>query len=700
MAERVLKVKTVSEVAESIAGLTDLTGSLKGVGTAAFEAAGKSKAAWKEAEAEWQKSNPTLKGIADAAFDVESALNKMGRAGSESQLEGGLVKAQVALDRYKAKLEEVRASGGTIDEGMRQSLAVMESSIQAGTMKLVAMREETARAKATIASLSEEARKSGQTAQQFGEEWRKSAYAAGNAARTAAGEQAKLGTQAKSTGSAMKGLKDNTDGVAKGLMSASGAVGPFGEILEKLKVSGDTATGKLAGLAFEAVAVAGALKVGWDAGTKFNEFLQAHGNYLEKVIDKVVSLGSAYAGMKANMTGLAADIDLESAALTEHTKSLAAQIVARAAARKATEEADAAVKAAIPGWKSAADQQKELNTTIENTARKFADLQKNGADWKKEVEANQEPLAQFVEKLNAQKVAIETLPEPLQQAIKYLQELKAAAEGVGPAALGIEKLKQAIDALGSTDTATSIKAIGEALSEIRMTGGNTGDAFASNIDAMKELREQAKGSYETLDAFRKQILDQIPAYQAMALVNQDYVGALDKMEAAYARITEARRAANDADIEALANMERMEAQARSMTTSIDTIGEAWYRATGQVAGFTVEVRTATKAVEETNPGFETMIEDLAKVSDEYGRMVPWFGALIAKLEKGAISVEEFLVQLDAMNRGFLQIQGMSGNMFGDIGSEVARLTKIINDFVGGERKRTRDSRTRDWRKKS
>ncbi|HQN08755.1 MAG TPA: hypothetical protein PK569_14440, partial [Thermoanaerobaculia bacterium] len=339
MAERVLKVKTVSEVAESIAGLTDLTGSLKGVGTAAFEAAGKSKAAWKEAEAEWQKSNPTLKGIAAAAFDVESALNKMGRAGSESQLEGGLVKAQVALDRYKAKLEEVRASGGTIDEGMRQSLAVMESSIQAGTMKLVAMREETARAKATIASLSEEARKSGQTAQQFGEEWRKSAYAAGNAARTAAGEQAKLGTQAKGTGAAMKGLKDNTDGVAKGMMAASGAVGPFGEILEKLKVSSDTATGKLAGLAFKAVAIGGAFKTGYDAGTKFNEFLQNHGNYLEKAIDKVTSLGSAYAGMKANMTGLAADIDLENAALTEHTKSLLAQIVARAASRKATEEA-------------------------------------------------------------------------------------------------------------------------------------------------------------------------------------------------------------------------------------------------------------------------------------------------------------------------------------------------------------------------
>ncbi|HGP6087911.1 TPA: hypothetical protein ACLNTW_003688, partial [Vibrio cholerae O1] len=357
----------------------------------------------------------------------------------------------------------------------------------------------------------------------------------------------------KGTGAAMKGLKDNTDGVAKGLMSASGAVGPFGEILEKLKVSSDTATGKLAGLAFQAVAIGGAFKTGYDAGTKFNEFLQSHGNYLEKTIDKVVSLGSSYAGMKANMTGLAADIDLENAALTEHTKSLLAQIVARAASRKATEEADAAIKAALPGWKSAADQQKELNTTIENTARKFGDLQKNGADWRKEVEANQEPLTQFVEKLNAQKVAIETLPEPLQQAIKYLQELKAAAEGAGGAASGIEKLKAAIEGLGSAGTADSIKSIAEALAAIRAEGGNTGDAFASNIDAMRELREQAKGSYDTLDAFRKQILDQIPAYQAMALVNEDYVGALDKMNEAYARLEQSRRAANDADIEALAN---------------------------------------------------------------------------------------------------------------------------------------------------
>jgi len=90
MAERVLKIKSVSEVAEAISGLKDLEGSLKGVGTAALEASGKSKGEWKALEAEWAKSVPALKGIADNALKVESALNAMGRASSTSQLEAGL----------------------------------------------------------------------------------------------------------------------------------------------------------------------------------------------------------------------------------------------------------------------------------------------------------------------------------------------------------------------------------------------------------------------------------------------------------------------------------------------------------------------------------------------------------------------------------------------------------------------------------
>ncbi|MHB1046652.1 MAG: hypothetical protein ACYC4P_11635 [Thermoanaerobaculia bacterium] len=552
-----------------------------------------------------------------------------------------------------------------------------------------ALASATAKAKLAVADLRAELEKTPATA----ENYTKIAAALNQAEAAMAGTIKRAGELKNAQGDVNREI-DLSAGLAR---QAIGQFGQLGDVLEKVGASGGKTAGRMAQLGLKVAAVAGAFKVGWDTGTKFNKFLQEHGNYLEKAIDATVRFTAAR--RDAENTGLAADIDLESAALTEHTKSLLGNIVARKAARNATEQADAAVKAALPGWKSAAEQQKELNATIEGAARKFADLQKNGADWRKEIEANQEPLAKLAENLAAQKVALDTLPEPLRQAIEYLNQLTAAAEGVGGAVSGLEKLKTAIDAIGSAGTGESIKSVAEALASIRAEGGNIGEAFAKNSESFTALRDSAKDSYDTLDAFRKQIMDQIPAYQASAMVNEDYVGALDKMNDAYARLEQSRRAANDADIEASIQMGRMREEAIKTAYAVDTIGEAWQRATGQAAGFTVEVRTATKAVEESNPQFDVMIEELAKVSDEYGRMVPWMGALIAQLEKGTISAEEFLVQVDAMNRGFIQIQGMSGNMFGDIGSEVARLTKIINDFVGGERKRTRDNTTRDWRKK-
>jgi len=146
VAEKVLKIKTLSEVAEAISGLTDLSGSLKGVGTAAFEAAGKSKAEWKALEAELAKTTGTAKGMAEQAFKVESALNAMGRAGSASQLETSLVKAKVELNSFKAKIDEVRAAGGTIDDGMVQSLKIQDAAIDAAKAKLEGLKTSTEQA--------------------------------------------------------------------------------------------------------------------------------------------------------------------------------------------------------------------------------------------------------------------------------------------------------------------------------------------------------------------------------------------------------------------------------------------------------------------------------------------------------------------------------------------------------------------------
>ena len=39
-----------------------------------------------------------------------------------------------------------------------------------------------------------------------------------------------------------------------------------------------------------------------------------------------------------------------------------------------------------------------------------------------------------------------------------------------------------------------------------------------------------------------------------------------------------------------------------------------------------------------------------------------------------------------MRAGFIQIQGMSGHMFGDLETEFNKLQKIINDFLAGQRR--------------
>jgi hypothetical protein len=447
MAERVLKVKTVSEVAESIAGLTELGGSLRGVGTAAFEAAGKSKGAWKELEAEWVKATGSAKGVADAAFRTESALNAMGRAGSLSQLESGLVKSMVELDRLKAKLEEVRAAGGQIDEGIAAAVAAMEASVAAGQRKFADLAASTAKARETLKGL------------------------AGEAAGVAKGVGA-VGQASQGAAVATGKLDANTSQLAKSVLSASGIVGPYGEMLERLSVSGGGAAASLASLAFKAAGFAAAAKLGWEAGEKLDAKLKEIGidladpiTALEKLeealrrtpeaaSDSATSIGEVATGVRNLKVGLAsipepakkfvldlidlakgardasgkigaltADIDLESDALTDHTKALAGQVVARRAFLNEVERTSGTFKSAMPGWVDAAQRAKDLAGEIHAAEIKLREIERAGGDWRKEIEANQEPFQRWVDSLREGNVTLESLPAPVREAIAYLDSL-------------------------------------------------------------------------------------------------------------------------------------------------------------------------------------------------------------------------------------------------------------------------------------
>jgi chromosome segregation ATPase len=457
MAEKVLKIKTLSEVAEAISGLTDLQGSLKGVGTAAFEAAGKSKGEWKALEAELAKTTGTAKGMAEQAFKVESALNAMGRAGSTSQLESGLVKAKVELNAFKAKIDEVRAAGGTIDDGMTSSLKVMEASVEAGKSKLNGLKDAASRARAELGLLGPE----------------------GN--RAAAGVGA-VGTASRGAATATGALSQQTTGAAKAIMAASGAVGPYGELLSQLQQSSTGTAASLAAMAFKFVSVAAAAKIGWEAGRKLDEEFKKMGIDLaepesmlrkleaalrqtpEAADDASVSIGKVVSGTAAlekgiaNIPGplkefalglidvakgareaepafknLAADIDLTDERLTEHTKGLAGQTVARRALLDEVKKTSGALQDALPGWKSTAERAKDLADQIQAVDAKFRSFEKTGVDLRKELEANPVPLQKFIEVLKEGKVSFDELPPSIQKAIAILKEQEAAANGVAAA---------------------------------------------------------------------------------------------------------------------------------------------------------------------------------------------------------------------------------------------------------------------------
>ncbi len=204
MAERVLKVKTVSEVAESIAGLTELGGSLKGVGTAAIEAAGKSKAEWVAFDAALKKTMPELKGISQAAFAAQSALNKMAGSTTASAIEKNMVAAKVAVNRYIDELDKARVAGAAIDDGFTASADVMLAAIAAMKKQLADMTEETGRARTELGLLGRAGAAAGDAVEDLAE----NAGKAGKEVGKAGEEIGKTGKAAAATGEQTVALGD------------------------------------------------------------------------------------------------------------------------------------------------------------------------------------------------------------------------------------------------------------------------------------------------------------------------------------------------------------------------------------------------------------------------------------------------------------------------------------------------------------
>lgn len=468
-------------------------------------------------------------------------------------------------------------------------------------------------------------------------------------------------------GEAQEEVKQKMGLTAKGAESLGGAFGSLNGIMGKMADSSSATAQNIAKVGFSIMAAGQAFEFGYEKGKKFNDFVREHGNYLEKLIDLQIR----------QIDGLGSLGDLLSALPIKMNPVLKAH-QANAAAAQANADKMKALGLAFTTLSAQTDAFNQKASAM-NAALLLAG--RAGETWESLLKMNGASIKALAEEAVRLNIPLEKLPPILQKAVADLNSIGTAAAAAVPS---VTSLTTALESIGKTGTAESIAAVAEALGQIRAEGGDVGEAISGNIDALMKLRTAAEESYDTLATFRTGIMDQIPAYEATAIAMQKYAGAfaeLDKLTAATAAYEAARRAANEADIAAGIRMAEFNQHAADMARSIDTIGEAWVKATGQAAGFSVEVRRATKEVQESTPEFDAFIESLAKTSDQYERMIPWVGRMIADLEKGAIGTDEFRKQMEALQVGFMQIQGVSGQMFGDLDSLWAKLTAILNEFT-------------------
>lgn len=492
---------------------------------------------------------------------------------------------------------------------------------------------------------------------------------------------------------AMGDLAMKANMAGDGMATLRGSAGSLDTMLDRMRETGTGATKAIGtlgvGVSVAATAIMGAVAAGKQLAQTIDEWDAKRAKTDKATADAAVRVLNLDAANRAVTRGL-----IEQGRTTDDTIRRYVEMTLKMG--KLTEQGRAYIEnmakmKAPPAWKVIEEQANAMAITLESAYKRS---EEEGNRWALANAAGLKAIVAEYDKAGKEVPAI--LVTAVAAAEKWAtanEKAAVAARGLGTAAAeaapGIAALTAALGGIGKVGTAESIDAVAGALARIKDSGADVGDAVTGNIDALMKLRTAAEGNYEALAKFRTEIMDQIPAYQATAIATQQYAGTLEGITAATAAYEAQRRAANEADIEASIRMREFEANAQKMARGIDTIGEAWVRATGQAAGFTVEVRRATKTVEEADPAFTAFVESLAGVSDQYERMIPYVGKLIADLEAGRISTDEFGKAIDQMRVAFMQIQGVSGQMFGDIESLFNRLRELTNDFTHGDNPRNK-----------
>lgn len=727
MGDRVLSVKVTGESSGLVAALTESQAAIKKLGSEAQTSVGGSKAEFSSLLQAIEKTDPALAGLAQSAAAAGLALDKVGDAKGISAYTTKLVEAQTKVDQYAERLAAAERAGVELGEKPIAALEKMRAGVEKLAEHLVNLRDTSEASQAKIAALTDggekgmsDLAKAADAARQATEELssvkgpeqlegalKKGAWASLQlkdelARAAAAGEKIDDATVA-----ALKAVEAQTQSSidkmsrfrkemadagevsklgADKLDAAKNAAGGLGNVFDKLEKSTNTTASSIGkvgvSLGVAGAAITGAIAAGKELADGIDKLSEKYAKLQQKQIDQKLALQQQEIALRAADRGLIEHGKTIADTVANYHRYAASQGKLSEGARKFIE--DVAGLKIPPTYEDLAKQVDGIKIAFEGAYKKGEDF------GNRMLVENEQALASLAQKY---KDVGQAVPEEIQKLIDKLNALKAAGEaaagGVGETISALAALKGALDNIGKMPAGAAgaggvIDQIADGIGKAKAAGDEWKPTLDANQAKLEELYGQAnKEGYEALDNLRKNVMDQVPAWQAAKMVNEEYGKALDNTAS---KLNEFGRNQRDQDVwdqntqDINASKAALDAQNFALQEGFD----AWATAGQAMGPFSIEVRKATEGYVATGNAAVDLIERLAQANDKMGDLALFAGSWIAELEKGNISAGEFRKKLDELSTGlptYAAILRAAGVDVKDTTQSIIGMYQALNDVT-------------------
>ena len=506
-------------------------------------------------------------------------------------------------------------------------------------------------------------------------------------------------SRAGKLGEAQEEVKQKMGLTAKGAESLGNSFNSLDGIMGKMADSSSGAAQSIAKVGFSMMAAVTAFNFGYDAGTKFNKFLQEHGNILEKVIDLQIR----------EIDGLGSMKDLLSALPVAMNSALQAK---QQLARETAATLDALEKEA-GGWKDLDKVRAEAMQRATDISKRYNQLRADGKEWRGEMEQQAGSIKATTEILQRLGVQFKDMPLGFEMAAKHVAEfelrLTAAANAAALTGDGIRGLSDTLAQLPANLKNFNLTEVIDGLAKAIASARDSGEGWDVILsDYSRELAALAaaarRAGDEGLTQFREKILDLIPAHQAATIAVSDQAKATAKamaeivaaydMAAAAAEKSRARESAarNFALPETTQELQRIQfeavgaaAAAGEFGTSLDTVAK---KVVGLNGTLTVQRQIwleVAMASDEATAALYRQVEATRALSDQQKESLDaargWSDYIIALkegYESGVTSLGSYIQQLIAFKS---QLEQMFAGVTGAAADSLNEMIQLIETLL-------------------